>query len=166
MKTWLTFRHASLFVLLACMVLVYIYLYSASEQDESASPAVPIERVVALFNQGQHEELVRTLDGMPRDSLADWRYPYYLGSAQIMLRNYPQAVTSLEQALALNPQGTSILYALGVTYYKQNNLKLAKAYFAAALEIDPADENARGMMDIMTRLERRMENAPAPVPEQ
>lgn len=157
---------AGLFLLLACMAPVYIYLYSTSEQDRSSSPVVPVERVVALFNQGQHEELVRALDGMPSDSLADWRYPYYLGSAQIMLRDYPQAVISLERALVMNPQGTSILYALGVAYYKQGNLKLAKAYFAAALEIDPADENAKGMVDIMTRLERRMENATPPSPEQ
>ena len=148
------------------MALVYVYLYSAAEPDAPASPAVPIEQVVALFEQKQYEALVQTLDGIHLDTLDNWRYPYYLGSAQIMVRDYAQALTSLERALAMNPQGTRILYALGVAYYKQGNLKLAKAYFAAVLEVDPTDENAEGMVDIMNRLERRMESAPAPAPDQ
>lgn len=166
MKTSRTLTHVGLFLLLGGMALGYFYLYSADEPEESARPVVPIEQVVALFNEGQHEALLQALDGIPLETFDDWRYPYYLGSAQIMLRDYQEAVASLEQALALNERGTSIHYALGVAYYKQGNLKLAKAYFAAALEIDPADENARGMMDIMTRLERRMESAPASVPDQ
>ena len=61
----------------------------------------------------------------------------------------------LEQALALNTQDTGILYALGVVYYKLGNLKLSKSYFASVLEINPEDQHAKGLMDIVTKLQRK-----------
>jgi hypothetical protein len=41
-----------------------------------------------------------------------------------------------------------------VAYFKLGNLKLAKGYFASVLEINPNDEQAKGLMDIMAKLER------------
>ena len=41
------------------------------------------------------------------------------------------------------------------------NLAMSKAYFAQVLEIDPTDEEARGLMDIMANLERMQQDAPA-----
>ena len=79
-----------------------------------------------------------------------------------MLKNYPAAAPLLEEALALNPQETQILFELGVVYFKLGNLGLSKAYFEAVVEIDPTNEDARGLMDIMANLERQsdLENAP------
>ena len=34
------------------------------------------------------------------------------------------------------------------------NLKLARGYFASVLAINPNDEQAKGLMDIMAKLER------------
>ena len=42
----------------------------------------------------------------------------------------------LERALALRPNETGTLYALGVVYYKLGNLELAKSYFGAVLDIE------------------------------
>ena len=61
---------------------------------------------------------------------------------------------SLQQGLALDARDTGALYALGVASYKLGNLKLAKGYFAAVLEINSDDEQAIGLMDIMASLER------------
>ena len=49
------------------------------------------------------------------------------------------------------------MHALGVAYFKLGNLKLSKGYYASILEIDPGDEEARGLMDIMAKLERNSE---------
>ena len=60
-----------------------------------------------------------------------------------------------ESAQAIEPRNTGVLYALGVAYYKLGNLAVAKGYFGAVLEINPNDEQAKGLMDIMARLERQ-----------
>ena len=84
---------------------------------------------------------------------------YDQGSENIQLKDYTSALESLEQAHVLNPRDTGTLFALGVVYYKLGNLKLAKSYFASVLEINPNDEQAKGLMDMMAKLERQTEAA-------
>ena len=96
------------------------------------------------------EVLQQVPDGQPESAQAR----YYEGSSQMMLQDYEAAVASLESALALEPRNTGVLYALGVAYYKLGNLAVAKGYFGAVLEINPNDEQAKGLMDIMAKLER------------
>jgi Flp pilus assembly protein TadD len=84
---------------------------------------------------------------------------YDQGSEHIQLKDYKSALESLEQAHVLNPEDTGTLFALGVVYYKLGNLKLAKSYFASVLEINPNDEQAKGLMDMMAKLERQTEAA-------
>ena len=54
------------------------------------------------------------------------------------------------------------MFALGVAYFKLGNLALSKAYFAAVLQINPGNEEAKGLMDIMARLERQSNAAAEP----
>ena len=114
-----------------------------------------MEKGIALFEQERYEEALTRLQEIHEGEFPDWRVPYYIGSSHMMLQGYEQAAQSLEQALALNSQQTGVLYALGVTHYKLGNLGLAKAYFAAVLNIDPSDQHAKGLMDIMADLERQ-----------
>jgi predicted TPR repeat methyltransferase len=76
-----------------------------------------------------------------------------------MLKDYAAATERLERSLALAPRDTGTLYALGVASFKLGNLKLARGYFASVLEINPNDEQAKGLMDIMANLERQTEAA-------
>ena len=85
---------------------------------------------------------------------------YHQGSELILSKDYEAAADKLEQALVLNKEDIGTLYALGVVYYKLGNLKLAKGYFAAMLEINPNDETAKGLMDIMAGLERNSVTEP------
>lgn len=80
---------------------------------------------------------------------------YDQGAEYIQLKDFESAVEILGQAHVLNPEDAGTLYALGVAYYKLGNVKLAKAYFTSVLEINPNDEQAKGLMDIMARLERQ-----------
>ena len=93
------------------------------------------------------------------DSREEARVLYDQGSEHIKLKDYESALESLEQAHVLNPEDTGTLFALGVVYYKLGNLKLAKSYFASVLEINPNDEQAKGLMDMMAKLERQTEAA-------
>jgi len=158
--------YASLVLLMTSVALAFVYWYPVEKPGESGQYTALIEQGIALYNQGKHGEALRKLEEIPETPDKDWRIPYYTGAAQIMLGDYQQAVTSLEQALTLNNQDAGILYALGVVYYKQGNLKLAKAYFVSVLEINPADEGARGLVDIISKLERRMSDESTSVPEQ
>jgi tetratricopeptide (TPR) repeat protein len=124
-----------------------------------------LESGISLFNQKQYVEALSALEQVPAGSPQEARAFYYRGSAQIMLKDYESAVRELEQALALEPGDAGTLYGLGVAYFKLGNLKLSKSYFAAVLEINPNDEQARGLMDIMAKLERQSEAAPAPESE-
>ena len=93
------------------------------------------------------------------DARQEARTLYDQGSEHIQLKDYEAALESLEQAHILNPEDTGTLFALGVVYYKLGNLKLAKSYFASVLEINPNDEQAKGLMDMMAKLERQTEAA-------
>lgn len=166
MKTSLTIAYASIGLLLATIMLAFIYWYPVEKPGEIGQSAALTEQGIALYKQQKYGEVLQKLDEIPDHSVTDWRIPYYKGSAQIMLKDYENAVILLEQALAMNNQGTGILYALGVANFKQGNLKLAKGYFAAVLAINPVDENAKGLVDVIAKLERRQSNEPTSIPEQ
>jgi tetratricopeptide (TPR) repeat protein len=110
---------------------------------------------VARFDAKEYEAAIETLEQVPAGTPQEAEARYYEGSAYMMLKDYESAAARLEDSLALQPSDTGILYALGVVYYKLGNLKLAKGYFAAVLEINPDDEHAKGLMDIMAKLERQ-----------
>lgn len=144
----------SLGLLLAAMAITFIYWSPLEKSAETGQHAVLLERGIALYKQKKYGEVLQALETIPENSVSNWRIPYYRGAAHMMLKDYDKAAISLEQALVLNNKDSGILYALGVVYYKQGNIKLAKSYFASVLEINPADEQAKGLMDIMAKLER------------
>lgn len=126
------------------------------EQKEYLSRADQrIESGIVFFKEKQYPEALEVFENIPQGSPREWYARYYQGSTYIMLQDYPQAITYLEQALELKPSDAEIMHALGVAYFKLGNLKMSKAYYAAALEINPDDTEARGLMDIMSKLERQ-----------
>jgi len=106
------------------------------------------------FERKEYGLAIEVLQQVPAGSAEKGQALYYQGSSQMMLNDFEGAMINLEQALALNNQDTGALYALGVTSFKLGNLKLAKGYFAAVLAINPNDEQAKGLLDIMAGLER------------
>jgi tetratricopeptide (TPR) repeat protein len=128
--------------------------YRMEQQRQLGDAHALINEGIAQFRAEQYEQSVQTLGSIPEGLIEDWHLPYYLGSALIQLKDYEQGAARLEEALALNPTDKNALFALGVAYYKLGNLSLSKAYFASVLEIDPGNEEAKGLMDIMAGLER------------
>lgn len=122
--------------------------YRAKQAEEA------LETGISLFNKKKYNEALETLALIPSGAVHEAKARYYQGSAYMMLKDFESTVDYLGQAHKLNSQDTSILYALGVAYYKLGKIKLAKSYFASVLEIDPQNEDAKGLMDIMARLER------------
>jgi len=150
------------FLALAVSGLVY---QQKREAAEAAAREEALQRAIALYQEKDYAGSLALLETIPADEIDDWHAHYYAGASHMMLKDYPAAAEALERALALKPAETGTLYALGVVYYKLGNLELAKSYFRAVLDIEPDDQHAKGLMDIMARLEREQpgyEGADAP----
>lgn len=142
-------------VLLIAVTAALVYFNQEPSLD---SRVADVNRTLAiaidLFNQKKYEETVDVLKKIKVNYNKDWRIPYYRASALVKLKDFPSAADYLQEALQLNNNDTRILYALGVVYFKLGKLELAEGYFASTLEIDPTHDDAKGLMDIMARLQR------------
>jgi tetratricopeptide (TPR) repeat protein len=145
---------AAILVLLLA-VAGFLHLYNTNQQEVREQAVQSLDLGISLFRENKYSESLKVLQGIPDGVLEDWHLPYYTATAMVMLKDYESAVPELEEALALSPQETVILFELGVVYFKLGKVSLSKGYFASVVEIDPANEEARGLMDIMADLERR-----------
>jgi tetratricopeptide (TPR) repeat protein len=136
--------------------------YNVQQQEAEQRALTVLDQGISLFHEKRYAEALAELQGIPDGVLQDWHLPYYTASAHVMLKDYQPAATKLEEALVLNPQETLILFELGVVYFKLGNLGLSKGYFASVVEIDPTNEEAKGLMDIMANLERQQPDEKEP----
>ena len=136
-----------------------LYLFNENKQVTEQQALASLDQGIALFREKKYEESLDVLQAIPDGVIQDWHLPYYTATAHVMLKDYESAAPILEQALLLNPEEVQILFELGVVYYKLGNLALSKAYFASVVEIDPSNEEAKGLMDIMANLERQQPGA-------
>jgi tetratricopeptide (TPR) repeat protein len=141
-------------VLLILSVAIWFLVPQPNQQNEAIKIEGLLQSGIKLFKEKKYNETLETLALIPSGSAQETRARYYQGSAYIMLKDYESAIGYLEQALTLDGKDVGVLYSLGVTYYKLGNIKLAKSYFASVLEINPNDEQAKGLFDIMAKLER------------
>jgi len=128
--------------------------YSATQEEVRRQAEMSLNEGIALFRAREYEKSLEVFERIPDGALDDWHFPYYEATAHVMLKNYGAAAPLLEQALVLNPQETKILFELGVVYFNLGNLSLSRGYFASVLEIDPTNEDARGLLNVMTNLEQ------------
>lgn len=136
-----------------------LYLFNENKQVTEQQALASLDQGIALFREKKYEESLDVLQAIPDGVIRDWHLPYYTATAHVMLKDYESAAPILEQALLLNPEEVQILFELGVVYFKLGNLALSKAYFASVVEIDPSNEEAKGLMDIMANLERQQPGA-------
>jgi tetratricopeptide (TPR) repeat protein len=67
-------------------------------------------------------------------------------------RQQARAITAYEMALQVDPQAPNVHYHLGLIYKERGELNRASALFQRALEVNPADRDARYWLDRMTQL--------------
>ena len=155
----MTKSRSILFALAALALLISVgtlfHLYNTGQQETEQQAIESLDRGIALFRENKYAESLEELQSIPDGVIRDWHLPFYLASAQVKLKDYQAAVPLLEEALTLNSQETLILFQLGVVYFKLGKLELSKGYFAKVFEIDPTNEEAKGLMDIMSKLERQ-----------
>lgn len=142
-------------LILAAVIVATVYVKRIEKERLAGEAVVLMDKGMAQFRQDQYKLSLETLGGISEDVYQNWHINYYMGSALLKLKDYEPAAVELEKAYALNNKEPNVLFALGVVYYKLGNLSLSKAYFAKVLEINPGNEEARGLMDIMANLERQ-----------
>ena len=145
---------AAVALMLVVITVSAIYAYRIN-LEKQANALLLMEQGITQFKQKQYETALETLRSIPQAAVEDWRLPYFTGSTLVKLKDYESAAVSLEQALILNSNEKDIPFALGVVYFKLGNLSLSKSYFHSVLELDPGNQDARGLMDIMAKLERQ-----------
>ena len=143
-------------ILAAAIAAVWAVWQSQVRQKERvALQRQAIEQGITLYRQAMYQDAMRAFESVPENTGGDWRLPYYQGATAVRLKDYHRAAHLLETAAALNREDAEVLYLLGVVYYKLGNLELAEGYFTAALELDPAHEQARGLLQVMVNLQQR-----------
>ena len=159
MKRTGTILLVGLALVLALVTGGLFHLYNTKQEETRQQATISLDQGIALFRENKYIESLELLQGIPDGVIDDWHLPYYTATALVMLKDYQPAALLLEEALVLNPQETAILFELGVVYFKLGNLGLSKGYFASVIEIDPGNEEAKGLMDIMAKLERNQPGA-------
>jgi tetratricopeptide (TPR) repeat protein len=145
---------------------LWIYSAQTNQEMQSAQGEQALAQGISLFDDKQYPEALEALQRVPQGSSYEAKARYYRGVTQMMLKDFEAAASQLEGALELQGQDPATLFALGVSYFKLGNLKLARGYFAAVLEIPATSpkqtelmEEAKGLMDIMAQLERQQPGA-------
>jgi tetratricopeptide (TPR) repeat protein len=149
-------------VVLSLLVAIAVNMYQSEQRDKAQQNHLILDEGIALYEQGKYSEALHKLETIEFEVTQDWQVPYYKGAASVRLKDYPAAATYLEQAISLNSSNTQTLYLLGVVYFKLGNLKLSEGYFTATLELDPTHDEARGLMGVMSDLQKRQEKPTQP----
>lgn len=141
---------------LVLSALLWFFVMVPEPEAVTYPPAELLADGIGHYEREEYEMTLEALRQVPDGQAETVRARYYEGSSYMMLKDYEAAIVSLESALALDPKNMGVLYALGVAYFKLGNLAVAKGYFGAVLEINPNDEQAKGLRDIMAKLEREL----------
>jgi Flp pilus assembly protein TadD len=157
MKNTHNFVIAGLSIVLVVIAVVSVSIYKGDQQENAAKEQIVLDKGISLYNQGQYSDALATLENITPDATRNWQIPYYKGAAAVRLKDYRKAAVYLEHAKNLNTTDTQTLYLLGVVYFKLGNLKLSEGYFVATLELDPAHEEAKGLMGVMSDLQKLKE---------
>ena len=67
-------------------------------------------------------------------------------------RQQDKAIMAYQRALQANPEAPNVHYHLGLIYKERGELSRASAFFQRALEVNPADDDARLWLDRLTSL--------------
>ncbi len=108
---------------------------SIEKADTSSDAYVNIG--LALFQQNDIEDALKTLDeGLSRFK-DDYRMLYVKGLTLQRIDRVPEAIEYFEKAVEINPNDVSMLSTLALAYDGQGKFKESEEYYERALKIDP-----------------------------
>ncbi len=111
------------------------FLKSIEYADTSSDAYVNIG--LALFQQNDTEEALKTLDEGLSKFNNDFRLLYVKGLTLQRIDRVPEAITYFEKAIEINPNDVSMLSTLALAYDGQGNFMESAEIYEKALKIDP-----------------------------
>ena len=115
----------------------YVFLGTSFIKQENYSEA-EAQFKAALDIKSQNS----LLDNLPT-SVAN----FYLGEFRLLDKNYPEAINYLKKAVALVPRSPSYYKYLSTAYFLNMDYLEAKDACQSALNLDPNDEEAQGLLN-------------------
>jgi Flp pilus assembly protein TadD len=97
----------------------------------------------------------------PPTPSADAQKHFQDGRAALDAKDYPRAVTELEQAIQLDPNLGEAHFRLGNAYLQLKDYGKAETAFRSALKIDPDDANAHANLGVTLYAQDRLPEAEA-----
>ena len=128
--------------------------------DEKSSRTVSAKDPVEAYLAGAFETALGGFQELQVDRPEDAELDLNVGSSHYQLGDYESAGHSYARAARAQSKEvrSEALYNLGNTAYRASRLNEALDYYAAALDIDPEDEDARHNLEFVRReIERRKE---------
>lgn len=142
------------FITIAALTVVWLAETELSRRDNLKIAQVHLQQGIRLHQQKAYLPAKKMLIQATRANPEAWQAFFYLGAGNFELKRYAAAIPFLERALSLAPAEQKIYKMLGVVYYKLGKLDMARGYFTAYFELDPDNIDARGMIDMMAKLQR------------
>lgn len=82
----------------------------------------------------------------------------YLGTLETAgPKQQENAIAAYERALQLDPKAPNVHYHLGLIYKERGNLNQASAHFQRAVEVNPADRDARQWLERIDHIRREVQ---------
>ncbi|MDD5037674.1 MAG: tetratricopeptide repeat protein [Methylococcaceae bacterium] len=124
-----------------------------------------LDEAERLFNAGKRAQALATLDRLAQECPGWWAVHYNRGNVLKEMERWQEALESLDRALELATTSPwmEILPQVIISWIHNNRgaalagwfrFDLARQAFEAALAADPANENARGNLDVLKEIDK------------
>jgi Tfp pilus assembly protein PilF len=127
----------SLMLLAGSQSLPLVSTPSALAQKQEPGTSVDHERGIEFFNQGRFHDAIESLHRAVKNNKDDYDAWYYLGLAQVKVKNLKDATKSLETAVRLKPKYAPAHNALAYALLLRNKLPDTVSEAHATLDINP-----------------------------
>lgn len=153
-RIWKVTAFTSFILISALVILGFAEKELSRRNNLNKIAQVHLERGIQLHQQKAYLPAKRMLLHALKADPGSWQAFFYLGAGNYELKRYSAAIPFLERALTLAPEEQEIYKMMGVVYYKLSKLDMARGYFTAYFELDPDEMDARGMVEMIAKLQR------------
>jgi len=116
---------------------------------EASSPPNPLQMGLEKLRQGQLDDAIQLLQNAVQAEPGDAQAHAYLGVAYCQKKEFDASIRELLEARKLDPSSASIAFNLGVAYHSSGDANQARAFYEAALQLDPGYQKAKTALERM-----------------
>jgi tetratricopeptide (TPR) repeat protein len=142
-------------IIIAILISSFIITTSHSQDN----PDSLFSEAKLLLTDGKYEQSLTIFIILQKSELESADLFYYLGLNYQSLSNFPQAVSSFEKALTLDPENINIMILLGNNYFSTGQISTADSLLTNAFLLDSADSRILQSLGKIYKQEGKWHNA-------